>query len=387
MLEWLEARLVPVTMLPIADQVVVEGQPLTFKVAAKPTLDIESPKDFVYELARTHPGATLDPVTGVFNWTPAEDNGADGFNFTVRVTDPRVRFPADLGGFRPDTAIATFHVQVLEAGGEAPVLAPIPNQSVVRGNAVVVQAVAKDDDIPPNPVAFSLTAAPGGASIDPISGVFDWKPAATQAPGSYSVTVRATGTGDAPLFAETSFQIMLTVPTHVAPVAAPVVPANPNNTLVAILASSATTAATLAGHGTGGILLQPPSALGFGPFPVKTLAGLGGFGIGSLTFADVEVSPTQLGTPVEVPLEQIQYKTLHLSQTEENTDGSSVERLYTDFLGPAPSLENSVMIEGEPALSDKKVSEKVNVHAGPMPPATSAEEAEEAPPAGPEDRP
>ena len=60
----------------------------------------------------------------------------------------------------------------------------------------MVTNFAADSDFPANILTFSLEpGAPGGAAIDPATGVFTWTPAANQSPGTYPVTVRVTDNG------------------------------------------------------------------------------------------------------------------------------------------------------------------------------------------------
>src|SRR5262249_10297562 len=71
-----------------------------------------------------------------------------------------------------------------------PELAAIPAQSVDEGTRVSFTASASGF---PSPPPYSLDPnAPAGAVIDPSTGVFTWPPTA---PGTYSVTIRATGGG------------------------------------------------------------------------------------------------------------------------------------------------------------------------------------------------
>ena len=57
-------------------------------------------------------------------------------------------------------------------------------------------ASATDPDLPANTLTFSLDAgAPAGATVDPVSGVFNWTPTEAQGPGAYPVTVRVTDDG------------------------------------------------------------------------------------------------------------------------------------------------------------------------------------------------
>jgi hypothetical protein len=87
----------------------------------------------------------------------------------------------------------------------APVLAPIPNQTVEEGSTLTFTASATDADAGQT-VTYSLIGAPAGASIDPNTGVFSWTPTdddPTATPSDdYTFTVRATDDGDPAAFDE-----------------------------------------------------------------------------------------------------------------------------------------------------------------------------------------
>ncbi|MFA7421801.1 MAG: dockerin type I domain-containing protein, partial [Melioribacteraceae bacterium] len=70
---------------------------------------------------------------------------------------------------------------------------------------------AVDQDVNSTGPTFSLVTPPAGAVIDPVTGVFKWKP--TYAQGSataYPVTVRATKPADATVYADYAFAITVT---------------------------------------------------------------------------------------------------------------------------------------------------------------------------------
>jgi Putative Ig domain len=318
LLEQLENRLVPaLTLDPIQPQIVFENQHLALQVIAHST--DESPL-LVFSFDQTQPGATIDPKTGVFNWTPEEVDGAAGFNFTVRVTDLRGQ-ESDEG---PETAAETFNVLVLE-NPKAPILQPISNQTIVQGGTAIAQAVAQDEDNPPSGIVYSLTAAPGGAAIDPVSGVFQWKSAQSQLPGVYAVTVRAANADAPALFAETTFLITVTpLLTDIAPVKFLPGGSAGNQTPVAFNAGAFTQA--LGNIPQSGAL--PPPPLFIAPQGPGT---------------DANAAARNLGEPLELQMDRLPQKPLKLNNTEGNSDGSSVDRLYQDFLGPAPLGDDSVM--------------------------------------------
>jgi len=70
----------------------------------------------------------------------------------------------------------------------APVLSPIGPRSVGEGLALTFQAMASDPD--GQPLTYSASGLPSGATFDVGSRVFQWTPSHSQA-GSYSVRVRA----------------------------------------------------------------------------------------------------------------------------------------------------------------------------------------------------
>ena len=98
----------------IGDQAVNEGDELTFTATAT---DPDLPANtLTFSLDAGAPaGATIEPVSGVFTWTPTETQGPGTFDVTVRVTDDGTPALDD---------IETITITVNEIN-EAPVLAAI----------------------------------------------------------------------------------------------------------------------------------------------------------------------------------------------------------------------------------------------------------------------
>ncbi|HET7233202.1 MAG TPA: choice-of-anchor L domain-containing protein [Longimicrobium sp.] len=75
-------------LAPIANQAVNEGSTLSFTASAT---DADAGQTITYSLVGAPAGASIDPATGVFSWTPTDDNPtatpADAYTFTVRATD------------------------------------------------------------------------------------------------------------------------------------------------------------------------------------------------------------------------------------------------------------------------------------------------------------
>ena len=182
------------TLAVIAAQTVLENTPLTVTASAT---DADLPADtLTYSLVTGPTGATINPSTGVFAWTPGEADGPGTHNVTVRVSDGN-------GG----TAETSFTITVTESNA-APTLAAIAAQTVVENTLLTVMASATDADLPADTLTYSLVTAPAGATINPATGVFTWTPGEADGPGTHNVTVRVSdGNGGT---AETSFAITVT---------------------------------------------------------------------------------------------------------------------------------------------------------------------------------
>ncbi|HVU27599.1 MAG TPA: glycosyl hydrolase [Verrucomicrobiae bacterium] len=91
------------------------------------------------------------------------------------------------------------------ATNNPPVLAAIPNQTILAGRTLQITNSASDPDVPPQLLTYSLLNAPAGATIDTNSGVFTWRPAIAQSPSTQTVTVVVSDNGTPPLTAAQSF--------------------------------------------------------------------------------------------------------------------------------------------------------------------------------------
>ena len=175
-----ESDLSPV-ITPHGDVDVFEGQRLLFTNNAT---DLDVPAETItWSLLAGPPGATIDPDTGVFDWTPGETDGGQSFDVLVQAADA------------PPTVLRAndfFTINVLESNAP-PVLAPIGPQSGNTTNHPAFTAIATDPDMPVQVLTFSLGAgAPAGAAIDPNTGDFTWAPTLAQSPGVHTVNVVVT---------------------------------------------------------------------------------------------------------------------------------------------------------------------------------------------------
>ncbi len=175
----------PPVLAAIGGQSVDEGSPFTFTASAT---DPDLPADNLFFSldSGTPAGATINPTTGEFNWTPGEAQGPAVYSVTVRVTDDGT---PSLDDFE------TINITVREVN-QAPELAAMGNKSVDEGSLLAFTVSATDRDLPANNLSFSLGAdAPPGATIDPSTGQFSWTPPGGTLPGNHTVTVRVSDDG------------------------------------------------------------------------------------------------------------------------------------------------------------------------------------------------
>ncbi|HTH46518.1 MAG TPA: lamin tail domain-containing protein [Candidatus Limnocylindria bacterium] len=169
----------PPVLTAIPPQTVTEQTTLTFTAVAT---DPDAGQKLAYSLGVDAPaGATIDADTGVFTWTPSEEQGPASYNFALRALD---------NGTPPRSAIQRVTVTVSEAN-RPPVLDPVADHAINEGSLFSFTASATDPDVPANKLTYSLDAGfPVGATIDANTGVFSWTPAESQGPGVYPLTVR-----------------------------------------------------------------------------------------------------------------------------------------------------------------------------------------------------
>ncbi|HXG48016.1 MAG TPA: putative Ig domain-containing protein, partial [Methylomirabilota bacterium] len=153
----------------ISDQTVNEHETLTFPVTVIGT----TPESCVsYQLVDAPAGATIDPTTGVFSWTPSECQGPGTYNIGIYVVDYCQNEANDLGFVR---------VTVREVN-EAPWLLKAERSiDLLESNTLSFVVCSGDPDCPSNPLSYSLLApVPAGAAIGASSGVFTWSPTSAQ---------------------------------------------------------------------------------------------------------------------------------------------------------------------------------------------------------------
>lgn len=159
---------------------------------------VSTPKILTYSLSNAPAGATINPTSGVFAWTPTEAQGPGVYNITVRVTD---------NNLPPASDAKTFQITVTESN-QPPALAAISDRTIHAGSLVSITNTATDADLPANVLSFALEpGAPPTAAIGSGDGIFMWQTDETHAGTTNSITVRVTDDGVPPLSDTKSLQI------------------------------------------------------------------------------------------------------------------------------------------------------------------------------------
>jgi parallel beta-helix repeat protein len=186
----------------IGNRTIDEGVELGFTATAS---DPDTPANtLTFSLDAGAPaGASIDPISGVFNWTPSETQGPGTHDITVRVFD---------NGAPAEQAFETIEITVGEVN-RAPEFATLKNVSVFVGKPVSLVVQANDADVPNNKLSYSLgPGSPEGASLDSHSGEFHWTPGYDSPLGVVDITVAVMDDGTPPLSDEQSFQVLVMRP-------------------------------------------------------------------------------------------------------------------------------------------------------------------------------
>ena len=157
------------------DKTTNEGETLSFTLSAS---DQDVGDVLTYGAGDLPQGATLDPVTGHFIWTPGFGQ-AGSYLVTLKVTDNGQPL---LG----DTRQITITVGSVN---RPPVMDDLGSFTVNEGETLSFQVFAQDPD--GDPLTFSAGNVPDGASFDADYQIFTWSPTSAQS-GNYQVTFSAT---------------------------------------------------------------------------------------------------------------------------------------------------------------------------------------------------
>ena len=271
----------PPVLSAIGNQSVDEQTLLTFTASAT---DADIPaNNLTFSLSGAVPvGASITPG-GVFTWTPNEAQGPGAFTIDVLVTDDGSPNLSDG---------ETITITVSEVN-EAPVLAPIGDQSVDEQTLLTFTASATDADIPANNLTFSLSGAvPVGASITP-GGVFTWTPNEAQGPGAFTIDVLVTDDGSPNLSDGETITITVSE-VNEAPVLAPIGDQSVDELTLLTFTAGATDADSPANNLTFSLSGAVPVGASITSGGVFTWTPTGAQGPGTFTF---DVVVTDDGSP------------------------------------------------------------------------------------------
>lgn len=187
----------PPVLAPLADAVIREGETLS----VQPIVSDEDGDDLIFSLGPDTPtGITIHPYTGLISWVTGEGSGPVQHLLTVQVLDngsPR------LG------AVRTLLVTVSDDNAP-PVLASIANRTINEGRLLIITNSASDFDLPAQHLTFVLgPGAPAGATVDAVTGVFQWRPTELQGGTTNRITITVRDDGLPNLSASQSFAIVV----------------------------------------------------------------------------------------------------------------------------------------------------------------------------------
>lgn len=113
----------------------------------------------------------------------------------------------------PAQSIVTFVGQGVT--NSPPVFTVVSNLSVNPGVTVLVTNVATAADVPPYSLTYGAASAlPSGATLDPTSGVFSWRPSVSQANSTNQIEVQALDSDSAGLSATNLFSVIVNTITN-----------------------------------------------------------------------------------------------------------------------------------------------------------------------------
>jgi hypothetical protein len=155
----------PPVLSPIGNKSAHEEELLEFIISASdPDND-----PLTYSASNLPAGASFTPATRTFSWTPTSDQAGSYPNIHFQVSDGELTDSEDI------TITVT-------SGNRAPVLSPIGDKSVHEEGLLEFTISASDPDN--DPLTYSASNLPAGATFNTSTHTFSWTPTSDQA-GSY----------------------------------------------------------------------------------------------------------------------------------------------------------------------------------------------------------
>ncbi len=185
-------------LAPVPKQEIEELQTLKFSVASE-----QSAESGWFELLKAPKGAEIDRQTGVFTWTPTEEQGPGTYDVVVRLLDYGSQRALDQ---------VQFSVAVLEVD-QPPVFGPIAEKTIEPDTPLYLVVDAHDPDRPSNQVRFLLSQGPPGAEINQTTGAIYWESSGLE-PGQEEVafTVTAVEAGGGGLSTTKEIKVRVAAP-------------------------------------------------------------------------------------------------------------------------------------------------------------------------------
>jgi len=149
------------TLDAIGDKTISEGQALSFTVTAA---DPDN-NTLIYTASGLPAGANFNSATATFSWTPTYTQSGAYSNVHFEVSD---------GGLTDSEDITITVTNV----NRTPILNPISDKVVNEGTLLQFTVTASDPDN--DPIAYSASSLPAGASFNPDTKTFSWTPDYTQ---------------------------------------------------------------------------------------------------------------------------------------------------------------------------------------------------------------
>ena len=145
-------------------------------------------------------GMSINPITGQVTWPTSPSFGGTTNRISIIVSDNN----------QPPLSATGFVSVVVVERINAPVLAAIADYTINEATLLTIATSATNSNLPPRTLTFSLGAgAPTNATINPVTGLFQWRPTAAQAPSTNTITVIVTDNGVPPLSATQHFKVIV----------------------------------------------------------------------------------------------------------------------------------------------------------------------------------
>jgi hypothetical protein len=181
----------------VSVQTATEGSELTLQLHLKRRGTSASQPVFIL-IGQPPEGAEINRQTGLFRWTPTEEQGPGEHTIRIQVGAGEAQRP------RAETA---FQVEVREVNSP-PTIHPIEEKTIDAGQELVFSVAADDPDQPPGRRTFYLSDGPDWIGVERSSGIVRCMPPAT-ADGRFDATICVSDDGEPPLEDRVEVQLVV----------------------------------------------------------------------------------------------------------------------------------------------------------------------------------